>query len=310
MRIGTRGSELALIQSRMVRRLLACGEAAAEAEIGLEIIETSGDRFPDASLARIGGKGVFTKEIEEALLARHIDVAVHSLKDLPTDDRPGLVLAALLPREDARDALVSRGNVGLAALPAGARVGTSSLRRRSQLLARRPDLHVEELRGNVPTRLRRVDEGRYDAVVVAAAGLRRLGLHARITESFDESVMLPAPGQGILAVQTRAGDVATLAAVRRLHDPVAAAEATAERAFLAGLGGGCLVPVAARAHAQGERIRLSGFVGHPSGRPSIRRAVEGRASEAEWLGRALAAEAMAHGAREILAEVRSDEVFP
>jgi hydroxymethylbilane synthase len=318
MRIGTRGSELALVQSRMVRSMLlaeagrsgASGGATPEREIALEIIETSGDRFPDASLARIGGKGVFTKEIEEALAQGRVDLAVHSLKDLPTEDRPGLVLAALLPREDARDVLVSRGGWGLAALPAGARVGTSSLRRRSQLLARRPDLHVEELRGNVPTRLRRVDEGRYEAVIVAAAGLRRLGLEERITEALDESVMLPAPGQGILAIQIRADDVATLAAVRKLHDPVAAAEAAAERALLAGLGGGCLVPVAARAHVSGARIQLSGFVGHPSGRPTLRRATDGPVAEAESLGHALASELLTHGAREILAEVRSDEVFP
>jgi hydroxymethylbilane synthase len=184
------------------------------------------------------------------------------------------------------------------------------LRRRSQLLARRPDLHVEELRGNVPTRLRRVDEGRYDAVIVAAAGLRRLGLEERITEALEESVMLPAPGQGILAIQTRADDAETLAAARKLHDPVAAAEAAAERALLAGLGGGCLVPVAARAHVSGARIQLSGFVGHPSGRPTLRRATDGPVAEAESLGHALASELLTHGAREILAEVRSDEVFP
>jgi hydroxymethylbilane synthase len=306
MRIGTRGSELALTQSRFVRSLLG----GTDATIPLEVITTAGDRFIDASLQRIGGKGVFTKEIEEALLDGRVDLAVHSLKDLPTENTPGLLLAALLAREDPRDALVAASGKGLDALPSGSRVGTSSLRRRSQLLARRPDLVVEELRGNVPTRLKRVAEGRYDAVVVAAAGLRRLGLADRITELIDESVMLPAPGQGVLGIQTRGDDAATIAAVRRLHDEVASAEATAERAFLAGLGGGCLVPVGARGRVTGDRLHLEGVVAHPSGRPLVRRAAEGPVAAAVAIGHALAETALAHGAREILAEVRSDEVFP
>ena len=308
MRIGTRGSDLALTQSRFVRSLMG----GTDADTPLEIITTSGDRLAEASLARIGGKGVFTKEIEDALLAGRVDLAVHSLKDLPTENPPGLVIAALLKREDPRDVLVSRDGADLAGLPRGARVGTSSLRRRSQVLARRPDLHLEELRGNVPTRLKKVDDGRLDAVVVAAAGLIRLGLAQRITESFEDDVMLPAPGQGILAVQTRADDAATIASVRRLADPAATAEAAAERAFLIGLGGGCLVPVGARARisADGERLHLAGFVGHPSGRPVIRRAGEGVVSAAAEIGRALAEVALGQGARAILSEVRSDEVFP
>jgi hydroxymethylbilane synthase len=306
MRIGTRGSELALTQSRHVRALLG----GSDADIPLEIITTSGDRFAEASLSRIGGKGLFTKEIEDALLAGRVDLAVHSLKDLPTENPPGLIVAALLVREDPRDALVSRNGLGLSALPKGARVGTSSLRRRSQILARRPDLVVEELRGNVPTRVKRVEEGRFDAVVIAAAGLRRLGLADRITETIDEEIMLPAPGQGVLGIQTRADDLATIAAVRALHDATAAAEATAERAFLAGLGGGCLVPVGSRGRVTGDTLHLTGFVGHPSGRPSVRRSTEGPIAAATELGRALAQVALAQGAREILAEVRSDEVFP
>jgi len=306
MRIGTRGSDLALTQSRHVRGLLG----GTDADIPLEVITTTGDRFLDVSLQRIGGKGVFTKELEEALLAGRVDLAVHSLKDLPTENPPGLLVAALLVREDPRDALVAARGLGLAALPSGSRVGTSSLRRRSQLLARRPDLTVEDLRGNVPTRLKRVEEGRYDAIVIAAAGLRRLGLADRITELIDEEIMLPAPGQGVLAIQTRADDEATIAAVRRLHDEAASAEATAERAFLAGLGGGCLVPVGARGRVTGDRLRLDGVVGHPTGRPVVRDAAVGAASDAAEIGRALAATVLAHGAREILAEVRSDEVFP
>ncbi len=306
MRIGTRGSALALAQSGRVRELLPGGGD----EHTLEVIETSGDRNPHLSLRRIGGTGVFTKEIEVALLERRIDLAVHSLKDLPTEETPGLEIAALLPREDARDALVARGRLRLAGLPPGARVGTSSLRRRSQLLARRPDLSVEELRGNVPTRVAKVKEGLLDAVLVAAAGLRRLGLLEEAAEILDEAIMLPAPGQGVLAVQVRSGDAAATDAARKLHHPATAAEASAERALLLALGGGCLVPVGARARVQGGRITLSGYVGHPDGRPSIRSSLEGRPSGAADLGRSLAEMLLGQGAREILDVVRSDEVFP
>jgi hydroxymethylbilane synthase len=306
MRIGSRGSALALAQSTHVRSLLPGSAEAHE----LEIIETSGDRNPMASLQRIGGKGVFTKEIEEALLMGRIDLAVHSLKDLPTDVTPGLVVAALLPREDPRDALISRGGAALSALPTDARIGTSSLRRRSQLLAKRPDLSVSDMRGNVPTRLARLEEGRFDAIVVAAAGLNRLGLSDRVTELIDESVMLPAPGQGVLAIQIREGDERTTEAIRALHHAPSASEAIAERAMLAGLGGGCLVPIGARARARGDRMTLAGFVGHPSGRPFVRLAAEGPVEAPEALGRSLAAALLAQGAREILNEVRSDEVFP
>lgn len=306
MRIGTRGSTLALAQSGLVRRLLPGGERAHE----IRVIETSGDRNPQASLRRIGGKGVFTKEIEQELLDGRIDVAVHSLKDLPTEETPGLMLGALLRREDPRDALVTRGRVPLAQLPPGSKVGTSSLRRQSQLLARRPDLVVQDLRGNVPTRIARVREGPLDAIVLAAAGLRRLGLIEEAAELLDEEIMLPAPGQGILALQIRAGDAKTAEALRAFDDPDARAEADAERSLLSGLGGGCLVPVGARGRAQVGRIVLTGFVGHPSGRPSLRMSVEGPRSEALELGRRLAASLHQGGAKEILAEVRSDEIFP
>jgi hydroxymethylbilane synthase len=305
MRIGTRGSTLALVQSGYVRSLLPGADA-----YDLEVIVTSGDRNPVASLRRIGGKGVFTKEIEEALLMGRIDLAVHSLKDLPTDATPGLRLGAIMKREDPRDALISRSGAGLLRLPKAARVGTSSLRRRSQLLARRPDLHVVDMRGNVPTRIARLEEGRYDAIVVAAAGLVRLSLLGRATEILDESVMLPAPGQGALAIQIRDDDERTAAAVRALHDAPCAAEVTSERALLAGLGGGCLVPVGARARIRRDRLSLDGFVGHPTGRPTVRLTAEGPAEAPEALGHSLAAAMLAQGARAILDEVRSDEVFP
>ena len=306
MRIGTRGSTLALAQSGQVRRLLPGGEGAHE----LKVIETSGDRSPQASLRRIGGKGVFSKEIELELLEGRIDIAVHSLKDLPTEETPGLILAALLKREDPRDALVARDGMVFKSLPPGAKIGTSSLRRQSQLLARRPDLAVQDLRGNVPTRIARVKEGHLDAVIVAAAGLRRLGLTQEASEILDEAWMLPAPGQGILALQIRADDRKTAEAVQGLDDGASRAEATAERALLTGLGGGCLVPVGARGLARDGRIVLTGFVGHPSGRPSLRSSVEGPVAEASDLGLRLASTLLREGAKEILAEVRSDEIFP
>jgi len=305
MRIGTRGSALALAQSGLVRSLLPGADS-----FEVEVIETLGDRSPMASLQRIGGKGVFTKEIEEALLLGRIDLAVHSLKDLPTEVTPGLRVAALLKREDPRDVLISRTGAKLADLPKGSRIGTSSLRRRSQVLARRPDLHVTDMRGNVPTRIARVEEGKFDAIIVAAAGLIRLNLLDRATELLDESIMLPAPGQGILAIQIREDDERAAKAIGELHDKKAAAEATAEREMLASLGGGCLVPVGARARVSGQRLSLAGFVGHPSGRPTVRLAAEGPMGAPEALGRSLGAALLAHGAKEILAEVRSDEVFP
>jgi len=306
MRIGTRGSTLALAQSGQVRRLLPGGEGAHE----LKVIETSGDRSPQASLRRIGGKGVFSKEIELELLEGRIDIAVHSLKDLPTEETTGLILAALLTREDPRDALVARGGLDFARLSRGAKIGTSSLRRQSQVLARRPDLAVQDLRGNVPTRIARVKEGRLDAVVVAAAGLKRLGLTQEASEILDEAWMLPAPGQGILALQIRADDRKTAEALQGLDDGASRAEAAAERALLSGLGGGCLVPVGARGLARDGRIILTGFVGHPSGRPSLRASLEGPIAEASALGRRLASTLLRDGAREILDEVRSDEIFP
>ena len=306
MRIGTRGSALALAQSEHVRASLPGGPGHHQ----LVVIKTSGDLNPSASLTRIGGKGVFTKEIEEALLREEIDIAVHSLKDLPTDERPGLKLGAFLAREDARDALVSREGLPFERLRSGATIGTSSLRRRSQVLARRPDLRVAEMRGNVPTRLAMLEDGHLDAIIIAAAGLNRLKLSSRATQLLDEAFMLPAPGQGVLAIQIRSGDRATAAAVGALNDAIAAAEATAERALLEGLGGGCLVPVGARARAKDATLELCVYVGHPEGRPSLRSSAVGPIGAPADLGRALAVEMLGQGARPILDEVRSAEQFP
>lgn len=307
MRIGTRGSALALAQSGHVRERLANGNAD---DVPLEVIETSGDRNPMASLRRFGGKGIFTKEIEEALLLGRVDLAVHSLKDLPTEMTAGLTIGALLTREDPRDAVIARGGVPLERLPRGSKVGTSSLRRRAQLLARRPDLEVVDLRGNVPTRIARLEEGRFDAIVIAAAGLRRLGLIDRATELLDDSFMLPAPGQGVVAIQIRDGDAKTSAAVAPLHDSGAAAEAAAERSLLAALGGGCLVPIGARARVTDGSLTLAGFVGDPSGRPALRRTARGPASDPEAVGRELAGMLLHEGARSILDKARGDEAYP
>ena len=306
MRIGTRGSALALAQSERVRASLP-GDPR---EHRLVIIKTAGDLQPNAALVRIGGKGVFTKEIEEALLRNEIDIAVHSLKDLPTDERPGLKLGALLARDDPRDALVSREGLPFERLRPGASIGTSSLRRRSQILAHRPDLRVQDLRGNVPTRLARLEEGHLDAIIVAAAGLHRLKLIDRATQVLEESVMLPAPGQGVLAIQIRADDAAIEAAIAQLNHAPAAAEATAERALLEGLGGGCLVPVGARARAKDGTLELSAYVGHPDGRPSVRLGSSGPIGTPAVLGRTLAIALLGQGARPILDEVRSMERFP
>lgn len=306
MRIGTRGSALALAQANLVRERLPGGTE----EHRLDVIETSGDRNPLASLRRFGGKGIFTKEIEEALLMGRVDLAVHSLKDLPTETTTGLRIGALLAREDARDAVITRDGTRLAGLKRGARVGTSSLRRQAQLLARHPELEVLDLRGNVPTRIARLEEGKFEAIVVAAAGLHRLRLIERATEILEDEFMLPAPGQGVLAVQIREDDAAAAAAVAPLHDPAAAAEAAAERSLLAALGGGCLVPIGARARVVDGRLTLSGFVGHPSGRPALRRSAEGRADQPEAVGRELAEAFLQDGARAILDSARGDEVFP
>ena len=306
MRIGTRGSALALAQSEQVRDLLP-GDAR---EHRLIIIKTLGDLKPSASLTRIGGKGVFTKEIEDALLQGEIDLAVHSLKDLPTEECLGLSIGALLKREDPRDAVVSRAGIPLDGLPGGAMVGTASLRRRSQILARRPDLRVEELRGNVPTRIARVEEGLLDAIVVAAAGLKRLKLFDRATEVLDESVMIPAPGQGVVAIQIRSGDEAAAGAIRGLNDETAGAESRAERALLRELGGGCLVPVGARGRRTGGTLELVAYVGHPDGRPHVTLRAEGPSGAPEELGRSLAEALLGQGAGSILEQVRSMERFP
>lgn len=303
--IGSRGSKLALWQAGWMKAQL--NRLYPQVEVSIEIIKTSGDVLKDAPLAIIGGKGVFTKELEEALLDGRIDVAVHSLKDLPTVLPVGLGIAAITEREDARDALVLRAGVAverpsIRSLPEGATIGTSSPRRVAQLKHLRPDLDVKELRGNVDTRLRKLDGGNYDAIVLASAGLRRLGLEERISAALEIEEMLPAVGQGALGIETREADEETRMIVAAVEDERTRAACTAERALLRELGGGCQLPIAAHAVVVGEaRLRLSGLVALPSGETVIRDTVEGAQSSAEQLGIELANRLRERGAERLLA---------
>jgi hydroxymethylbilane synthase len=295
--IGTRASKLALIQTNMVRAVLE--RAHADLQIAVERITTKGDVILDRPLSAIGDKGLFVTEIEDALRAGRIDLAVHSAKDLPSELPPDMLLAAFPPREDPRDALVAPGGLRLADLPSGARVGTSSLRRACQLRALRPDLQIAELRGNVDTRLRKLHEGQYDAIVLAAAGLLRLGLAEEISEYLDPAVMLPAVSQGIMGVETRAGDEALAALLAPLDDPAARAAARAERAFLARIGGGCQVPLGAYARIDGAALVLAGMIGALDGR-LVRGELSGPAAQPAALGTRLADELLERGGRALL----------
>ena len=287
--IGSRGSQLALWQARWVQARLS--ELGLESRI--EIIKTTGDKVLSVPLSSVGGKGLFTKEIEDALLAREVDLAVHSLKDLPTEIPAGLQITAIPEREDARDAMVGRR---LSELREGARVGTSSLRRSAQLRRLRPDLQVESVRGNVDTRLRKLDEGQYESIVLAAAGLTRLGWTSRIAECFEPEVMCPAVGQGALAVETRVGE----SACQPLDHAPTRAAVTAERALLSALGGGCLTPIGAHAHVEGEQLRLMAIVLSADGARSVRNIAQGPAAEAQRIGRELGEKLLAQGAAQFL----------
>jgi hydroxymethylbilane synthase len=294
IRVGTRGSALALAQAGLVRAGLG-----ADAEI--VPMRTEGDRLADAALAAVGGKGLFVREIEEALLRGQIDVAVHSLKDLPAELPAGLALVAFLPREDPRDVLVALRSVTLEDLPPGAVVGTSSPRRRALVLAARPDLAVEPIRGNVDTRLRKLAAGGFEAVLLAAAGLKRLGLAPAHCAPLDPERFVPAVGQGIIAVEARVDDRATLARVARLDHAPTRACAVAERAYLARLGASCTTPVAAHARLDGSTLRMTAIVVNEDGRCILRSSATAPAAEAESLGRGLADELLAKGAASIIA---------
>ena len=298
LRIGSRGSPLALTQSRWVQ--LQLQENYPDCEVTLNIIKTSGDKILDKPLPEIGGKGLFTKEIEDALLRDEIDLAVHSLKDLPTVMPQGLAIAAVPVREDPRDVLVSRNGLAFTALAADARVGTGSLRRQAQLQHRRGDLAFLPIRGNVDTRLRKLHDGEYDAVVMAAAGLKRIGRQGEITEYFSDEMCVSAAGQGALAIETCV-DRAARGVVAFLHDAAAHAEVIAERVLLDRLGGGCHVPIGARARVRGASIALVGIVAHPGGMPLFRAEASGAMADAEQIGESVAEALLRQGAGDILA---------
>ncbi len=296
--LGTRGSPLAMCQAQLVQTALE--ERYPERRFSLRTVKAAADRHPDLPLVALGGEGVFVRELERALQDRRIDLAVHSLKDLPLDAPEGLRVAAVLEREEPRDALVARSERLLDELPRGSRIGTSSLRRASQLLRHRSDLQMADIRGNVDSRLRKLDEGQYDAIVVAACGLIRLGRKERITEYLDLSWMLPEPGQGALAVEVRADDEEMLGLVGVLEDPISRACVDAERAVLRALGGGCRVPIAAYAVSRDGELTLEGAVVAAGGRRQVRGAAQGPMTEPVALGNRLAGQLIREGAKQLL----------
>jgi hydroxymethylbilane synthase len=302
LRIGSRGSQLALWQTNHISGLLA----ARGHQVEMEIIHTTGDKITDVPLAMVGvkgglGKGVFTKEIEEALLAGQVDLAVHSLKDLPTELSPGFEIAAITEREDPRDAFCSRDSETIESLAPGARVGTSSLRRQAQLKAIRPDLEIHPLRGNVDTRLRKLEQGESNAIILASAGLKRLGKTEWIKQIIPAAIMCPAPGQGALAVEIRQDDAKTRDLIAFLNDPAARAAVACERALLHSFGGGCQVPIGAFAEIRNGRLHLESVVGDPDGSRILRDSRDGE--DPEKLGREAGAALLARGGDQILEAV-------
>ena len=305
IRLGTRGSPLALAQAEEVRRRLAAAHPglAAEGAVAVVVIKTTGDRIQDRALSEIGGKGLFTKEIEEALIAGEIDAAVHSMKDVPTWLPDGLTVEHLLPREDPRDAFFSPHGARLADLPRGAVVGTASLRRQAQVLARRPDLKVVTFRGNVATRLRKLAEGEVDATLLAVAGLKRLGEAERIVAALEPEEMLPAVGQGAIGLEIRADDART----RSLLDAIACRDTglriAAERALLAQLDGSCKTPIAGLAELEGGTLRLRGLIALPDGSALHCAELRAPSAEAEALGRRLGEQLQAAAGPAFLAAI-------
>ena len=299
--IGTRGSQLALWQAEWVQRQLK--QIAPDLSVVLKRIQTSGDKIQDVPLAKVGGKGLFVKEIEEALLRKDIDLAVHSMKDLPAVLPSGLHIICVPEREDPRDALLAGDKKKLDALPLGARVGTSSLRRQAQLLHVRPDLQIKMLRGNVDTRLRKLQENHFDAIVLAASGLKRLGWDEHITECLPVDVSLPAIGQGALGIEGREDDGFVRNLVSRLEHQQTRVTVTAERALLKRLEGGCQVPIAGHAVLQGENLTLDGLVISLDGKRCVRYSLSGLMSEAESIGKKVAEGLLDRGAQPILQEI-------
>ena len=303
LRIATRKSQLALWQAEHVAALLRRAHAGLAVELVPMI--TQGDRIQDRSLAAIGGKGLFIRELEVALEERRADIAVHSMKDLPAELPEGLTIAAVLERADPRDALLSASAARLDDLPRGARVGTSSLRRQAQLMAARPDLRIEPLRGNVDTRLRRLDAGEMDAIVLACAGLIRLGLESRITARLDPMISLPAVAQGVIGIECRGADARTLELVGMLNHRDTRIAMDAERAFAHRLGGSCQSPIAAHARIGGRRLILDGLVAEPDGSRLLRDTLPGSVDDPAALGRRLAERLLAAGAGSLLERLRA-----
>ncbi len=301
LKIGTRGSQLALFQANWVKDRLA--EVHPDLNITLIKIKTTGDKIQDVPLAKIGGKGLFVKEIEESLLQKKIDLAVHSIKDVPTEFPQGLHLSVITKREDPRDVFISRDGRALKDLRRGAKIGTSSLRRQAQLLHFRSDLELIPLRGNLDTRLKKLRTLNLDGIVLALAGVRRLGLEERVTEIIPADTSLPAIGQGALGIETRMDDKEVEEQIRFLNDRDSSIAVTAERAFLKKLEGGCQVPLAAYARSEGRTLYVEGLVGSTDGKRLIRHRVEGPIENGESLGVKLAEILLSKGAKEILDEV-------
>jgi hydroxymethylbilane synthase len=301
LKIGTRGSQLALFQANWVKNQLAL--ARPDLYVTLIKIKTTGDKIQDDPLAKIGGKGLFVKEIEEALLQKRIDLAVHSIKDVPTEFPKGLHLSAITKREDPRDVLISKDGKTLKDLPQHAKIGTSSLRRQAQLLHFRSDVELIPLRGNLDTRFKKLKTMNLDAIILALAGVKRLGFEERITEIIPPEISLPAIGQGALGIETRMDDHAVEGQIRFLDDRDSSTAIIAERAFLQKLEGGCQVPIAAYARIVGTTLHIDGLVGTIDGKRLIRHHIEGPIEKAESLGVELAAILLDRGAKEILDEV-------
>src|SRR5512141_2238846 len=300
IRLGSRGSKLALWQVEHVRTEV---ERLTGKKVEITRIKTTGDMILDVPLSKVGGKGLFVKEIEEAILSNRIDFAVHSMKDVPTDLPEGLEIACITRREDPRDAFLSVSHARLDDLPVGARVGTSSLRRQTQLLGLRPDLSIGQLRGNLDSRIRKMEEGKYDAILLAAAGLRRLGWDGKIRQYLPADVSIPAIGQGALGIEIRSEDERIREAVAFLDDRETSLAVRAERGFLKRLEGGCQVPIAAHGTVNGDTVAVSGLIGKPDGSRILRGSRSGSASDPEAIGVALAEDLLAQGGREILDEV-------
>lgn len=301
--VGTRQSNLAVTQTEWVIDQLK--KAGVPNEFELKKIVTKGDRILDVTLSKVGGKGLFVKEIEQAMYDKEIDFAVHSMKDMPAVLPEGLIISAVPVREDHRDAFISKSGKTLMELPEGAVVGTSSLRRSAQLLAARPDLNIKWIRGNIETRLRKMHEEDYDAIILAVSGLKRVGLNEElITEYLNEQICVPAVGQGALAIESRADDAELQAIVNKINDPLTARTVQAERTFLHLLEGGCQVPIGGYAHLEGEDVALSAFVGTPDGKTLLKETV--RAKDPAEAGKLAAERLIERGAKQIVEQVKAE----